>query len=185
MDFREGLRTRRSVRQYIPNRDIPADDIRDILETAMLAPSGRNKQPWEFIVVNDKSKFPEITQAQPYCRFLEEASLAVIVCGNTEEEMAPGAWMVDCAAATRKRRWLPALGWLIVPRQPKICCWLAMPKNLAAAGAEFIRTKSAWKTLFVCLICRRILSRCLWWLSATRRRNRGSRKIALNSRKSI
>lgn len=167
MDFREGLRTRRSVRQYIPNRDIPADDIRDILETAMLAPSGRNKQPWEFIVVNDKSKFPEITQAQPYCRFLEEASLAVIVCGNTEEEMAPG------------------LGWLIVPRQPKICCWLAMPKNLAAAGAEFIRTKSAWKTLFVCLICRRILSRCLWWLSATRRRNRGSRKIALNNRKSI
>lgn len=167
MDFSEGLRTRRSVRQYIPNRDIPADDIRDILETAMLAPSGRNKQPWEFIVVNDKSKFPEITQAQPYCRFLEEASLAVIVCGNTEEEMAPGAWM------------------LIVPRQPKICCWLAMPKNLAAAGAEFIRTKSAWKTLFVCLICRRILSRCLWWLSATRRRNRGSRKIALNSRKSI
>lgn len=100
MDFREGLRTRRSVRQYIPNRDIPADDIRDILETAMLAPSGRNKQPWEFIVVNDKSKFPEITQAQPYCRFLEEASLAVIVCGNTEEEMAPSAWMVDCAAAT-------------------------------------------------------------------------------------
>lgn len=69
MDFREGLRTRRSVRQYIPNRDIPANDIRDILETAMLAPSGRNKQPWEFIVVNDKSKFPEITQAQPYCRF--------------------------------------------------------------------------------------------------------------------
>lgn len=167
MDFSEGVRTRRSVRQYIPNRDIPADDIRDILETAMLAPSGRNKQPWEFIVVNDKSKFPEITQAQPYCRFLEEASLAVIVCGNTEE------------------RWLPAHGWLIVPRQPKICCWLAMPKNLAAAGVEFIRTKSAWKTLFVCLICRRILSRCLWWLSATRRRNRGSRKIALNSRKSI
>ena len=54
MDFREGLRTRRSVRQYIPNRDIPADDIRDILETAMLAPSGRNKQPWEFIVVNEE-----------------------------------------------------------------------------------------------------------------------------------
>lgn len=150
MDFREGLRTRRSVRQYIPNRDIPADDIRDILETAMLAPSGRNKQPWEFIVVNDKSKFPEITQAQPYCRFLEEASLAVIVCGNR-----------------------------------KSAAGLPCQKNLAAAGAEFIRTKSAWKTLFVCLICRRILSRCLWWLSATRRRNRGSRKIALNSRKSI
>lgn len=167
MDFSEGLRTRRSVRQYIPNRDIPADDIRDILETAMLAPSGRNKQPWEFIVVNDKSKFPEITQAQPYCRFLEEASLAVIVCGNTEEEMAPGAWMVDCAAATENLL---------------LACHA---KNLAAAGAEFIRTKSAWKTLFVCLICRRILSRCLWWLSATRRRNRGSRKIALNSRKSI
>lgn len=34
MDFSEGLRTRRSVRQYIPNRDIPTDDIRDILETS-------------------------------------------------------------------------------------------------------------------------------------------------------
>lgn len=167
MDFREGLRTRRSVRQYIPNRDIPADDIRDILETAMLAPSGRNKQPWEFIVVNDKSKFPEITKLSLTAVFWKKRHWRLL------------------SAATRKRRWLPALGWLIVPRQPKICCWLAMPKNLAAAGAEFIRTKSAWKTLFVCLICRRILSRCLWWLSATRRRNRGSRKIALNSRKSI
>lgn len=167
MDFREGLRTRRSVRQYIPNRDIPADDIRDILETAMLAPSGRNKQPWEFIVVNDKSKFPEITQAQPYCRFLEEASLAVIVCGNTEEEMAPGAWMVDCAAATENL--------LLACHAKKLgSCWCGIYPD-----------KGAWKTLFVCLICRRILSRCLWWLSATRRRNRGSRKIALNNRKSI
>lgn len=167
MDFSEGLRTRRSVRQYIPNRDIPADDIRDILETAMLAPSGRNKQPWEFIVVNDKSKFPEITQAQPYCRFLEEASLAVIVCGNTEEEMAPGAWMVDCAAATENL--------LLACHAKKLgSCWCGIYPD-----------KEPWKTLFVCLICRRILSRCLWWLSATRRRNRGSRKIALNSRKSI
>lgn len=100
MDFIEGIRTRRSIRQYIPNRDIPEEDINEILELAMMAPSGRNKQPWEFIVVNDKSKFPEITSIHPYCKFLEEASLAVVVCGNTEEEMAPGAWIVDCAATT-------------------------------------------------------------------------------------
>lgn len=100
MDFIEGIRTRRSVRQYIPNRDIPEEDVQEILGLAMLAPSGRNKQPWEFIVVNDKSLFPKITTIHPYCKFLEEASLAIIICGNTEQEMAPGAWMVDCAAAT-------------------------------------------------------------------------------------
>lgn len=99
MELYEGLLTRRSVRQFIPDRDIPAKDIEDLLRAAMYAPSGRNTQPWEFIVVDDKMTFPKIIQIHPYCRFLEEASLAIIICGNTEKEMAPGAWMVDCANA--------------------------------------------------------------------------------------
>lgn len=99
MELNEGLLTRRSVRQFIPDRDVPSEDVKDLLRAAMYAPSGRNTQPWEFIVIDNKQLFPKITQIHPYCRFLEEASLAVIICGNTEKEMAPGAWTVDCANA--------------------------------------------------------------------------------------
>ncbi|MFZ5429733.1 MAG: nitroreductase family protein [Bacteroidota bacterium] len=49
------VRTRESVRQYLPDPVHP-EQVERILEAARLAPSACNAQPWTFIVVND----PEI-----------------------------------------------------------------------------------------------------------------------------
>lgn len=100
MELKEGLLTRRSVRKFVPNKEIPQADIEELLNAAMHAPSARNTQPWEFVIVEDKSLFPAIMEAQPYCSFLKDASAAIIVCGNLEEQMAPDYWIADCAAAT-------------------------------------------------------------------------------------
>lgn len=99
MDLREGILSRRSVRQYIPNKEVPSEDVEDILKMAMYAPSARNCQPWEFIVVTDKELKQKITQVHPYCAFLNDASLAIIVCGNQEYECAMGYAMVDSSIA--------------------------------------------------------------------------------------
>lgn len=100
MELGEGLLTRRSVRKFVEGKEISKEDRDYILNAAMHAPSARNTQPWEFIVVDDKSIFPSIIANHPYCSFLKDASLAIVVCGNLEEQMAPDYWIADSAAAT-------------------------------------------------------------------------------------
>lgn len=49
------IEERRSIRKYKP-KEIESSKLEAILESARLAPSGNNKQPWHFIVVTDASK---------------------------------------------------------------------------------------------------------------------------------
>ncbi len=100
MFLEAGLLTRRSVRQFEKNREIPQSDIDDILKIAMYAPSARNTQPWEFVVVKDKKMRDKIAEVHPYAKFLKDASLAIVVCGDTNQETAPGYWVVDTSIAT-------------------------------------------------------------------------------------
>jgi len=44
------IRSRRSVRKY-KNTAVTREQINQVLESARLAPSGSNTQPWRFIVV--------------------------------------------------------------------------------------------------------------------------------------
>ena len=45
---------RRSIRNF-SSKEIPDLVIKNVLKTAMAAPSGANKQPWKFVVVKDLS----------------------------------------------------------------------------------------------------------------------------------
>ena len=64
-DFSRLAAARRSVRAYKPD-PVPEDLLRDILDTAHLAPSACNKQPWHFVVVRDESARRRL--ANPYSR---------------------------------------------------------------------------------------------------------------------
>ncbi len=46
---------RRSIRKFL-NTPISKEDITDIIQSGMKAPSSKNRQPWEFIVVQGKEK---------------------------------------------------------------------------------------------------------------------------------
>lgn len=100
MELGEGILTRRSIRKFVKDKTIPDEDVKFILDAAMHAPSARNKQPWEFVVVNDKNMFGKIAELHPYAGFIEDASLAVFVCGNLNEQHAPDYWVGDTAAAS-------------------------------------------------------------------------------------
>ena len=99
MFLEAGLLTRRSVRQFEKGRTIPHQDIEDLLKIAMYAPSGYNKQPWEFVVVEDETLKEQITQIHPHASFLKDASAAIVVCGNTEEQLDENFWLLDTSAA--------------------------------------------------------------------------------------
>ena len=43
--------SRRSIRKYIDNKPVEDEKVMELIESARLAPSGSNTQPWHFIVV--------------------------------------------------------------------------------------------------------------------------------------
>ncbi len=101
MFLEAGLLTRRSVRQFEPGREIPQSDIDDILKIAMYAPSGCNRQPWEFVVVTDEKLKEKIVEIHPHASFLKDASAAIVVCGDVNKQCDEGFWVVDTSAATQ------------------------------------------------------------------------------------
>jgi nitroreductase len=55
MDFFDVARTQRAMRRLHTDA-IADDDLWTILETAIMAPSGGNVQPWNFVVIRDADK---------------------------------------------------------------------------------------------------------------------------------
>ena len=51
----EGIRQRRSIRKYKPD-PVPREAIEEVLGAAILAPSGKNRQPWKFLVYQGAAK---------------------------------------------------------------------------------------------------------------------------------
>ena len=55
MEFIDAIKGRQSIRAY-QRQPVPKELLRDILTTALLAPSWANTQPWEFAIVGGKKK---------------------------------------------------------------------------------------------------------------------------------
>lgn len=100
MDLYEAITSRRSIRKFT-SEPLSDEDIRQILECAMLAPSARNQQPWQFVLLRDQALREAASRTSPYTGMCANAPLVIVVCGDLEEEKAPGFWPQDCAAATQ------------------------------------------------------------------------------------
>lgn len=98
MNTVEAIRTRRSIRQYT-EKEISPDLIKELLQAAMSAPSAGNGQPWQFIVVDDRSMLDQVPSVSPYAAMCKQAKLAILVCGDTTKEKYPGLLVQDCSAA--------------------------------------------------------------------------------------
>ena len=53
-ELMEEMLNRRSIRDF-SSEEIPEMVIKNVLKTAMAAPSGANKQPWKFVIVKDEN----------------------------------------------------------------------------------------------------------------------------------
>ena len=97
------IRSRRSIRKYKEGAEVTKEDLKQILEAAMMAPSACNTRPWEFVVLQDREKLNALMKVHPYVSMLKTASLAIIVCAKPEvqEGICPGYFPQDCGAATQ------------------------------------------------------------------------------------
>lgn len=101
-DFYAGILTRTSVRKYTSAQVTP-EQVDSLLKAAMSAPTAVNKQPWQFVVVNDRAMLDSIAAEFPNIHMAASAPLAVVVCGDMHlalEGEGQSYWIQDCSAAT-------------------------------------------------------------------------------------
>ncbi len=98
MELMEAIRTRRSIRKF-EDRPVPAGMIRDILDAAMMAASAGNAQPWQFVIVTDRSVLDSMQDMHPHIRMVTQARLGILICGDLGLEKFKGYWVQDCSAA--------------------------------------------------------------------------------------
>ena len=119
MEVLEGLRGRRAVRDYL-DEPVSRDLIGAVIDSAVWAPSGMNRQPWRFLVLEGRdvlarcsaaakrlmleeaTRRPELAAVrgmleQPDFNIFYNAPALVIVCATEPDEMA----VKDCCLAAQ------------------------------------------------------------------------------------
>ena len=91
MDTLEAIRRRRSIRDYT-GEPIPKADLEIIVGAGHLAATGGNRQPWDFIVVTDRTT---IEQLKAHRTWIEKAGAVIIVIMDPASRW----WVEDGAAA--------------------------------------------------------------------------------------
>ena len=87
---------RRSIRKY-HDQPVSPEHIETLLRAAMAAPSASNKQPWHFVVIENRDMLNGFTEVHAYAKMLKEATLCIAVCGEKDKAY----WVQDCSAATQ------------------------------------------------------------------------------------
>lgn len=82
-DFIKLAQDRSSIRRYT-NREVSKELISQIIESARIAPSAVNFQPWKFIVVTGE-KAKAIVQESYDREWFKTAPLYIVACGNHQE----------------------------------------------------------------------------------------------------
>ena len=110
----EAMSRRRSIRKF-KNERVSEENIKSLVDAALLAPSGKNAKPCEFFVVQDKVKIEKLAACKDGpTEALKTAPLAIVVAANPEKS---DVWAVDAAiAATHILLEVEALG--------LGCCWI-------------------------------------------------------------
>jgi nitroreductase len=84
MEFKEAMKQRRAVNFFDPAKDVTDAQLKQIIETAALAPSGSNLQPWYVIVLRDKEEKERLRKVASNQPKITDAPVVLIVLGDRE-----------------------------------------------------------------------------------------------------
>ena len=93
----EFLKSRRSIRNF-QEKEIPDNELKMILEAGRWAPSGSNKQPWQFIIIKNKEILKKISETAIYGKFIKKVPVAVAIVGKISEN--PNWYVQDTTLAS-------------------------------------------------------------------------------------
>lgn len=108
METWDAIRARRNVRDYA-ERTVAPEDLDQILEAGRRSPSSMNEQPWDFVMVTERTRLIELAQVWQYGDHLAGAAAAIaFVAAATDDpeqretiqfDMGQAAMSVMLAAA--------------------------------------------------------------------------------------
>lgn len=95
--FSELIKGRRSMRKFT-DEELTQEQVVALMKAALMAPTSKRSNAWQFIVVDDKEKLKELS----YCKeqasqFIADAALAVVV---TADPLASDVWIEDASIAS-------------------------------------------------------------------------------------
>ena len=95
MDALRALKERRSVRSFT-SEPVAQDVVEELIDCARFAPTARNVQPWQFVVVTDGARRRELADMAANGKFIADAPVCIAVfCEDTTKY-----FLEDGSAAT-------------------------------------------------------------------------------------
>ncbi len=83
MNVIDAIKKRRAVKHFDPEHKMTVEEEKTLMEAALLAPTAFNIQNWRFVLVKDPGLRQKIREAAWNQAQVTDASLLVILCGDT------------------------------------------------------------------------------------------------------
>lgn len=130
--FSELIKNRRSMRKFTAD-ELSQEEVVTLLKAALMSPTSKRSNSWQFIVVDDKALLQELSHCKEQASsFIADAALAVVV---TADPLASDVWIEDASIAS-----------VIIQLQAEDLslgsCWVQVRERFTAAGMpsdEFVR----------------------------------------------
>jgi nitroreductase len=78
MDTWDAIRARRNVRTYT-QQPLADEDLQRIVEAGWRAPSAKNRQPWDFVIVTERDRLRELSTVWQGAKHIAEAPAAIVL----------------------------------------------------------------------------------------------------------
>ena len=89
------INRRRSVREF-SSQEIEQEKIEQIIHAGVMAPSAKNQQPWEFIVINDKNILNKLSET--LSPLYSKSKVTIILCQKKDGLKSPTRVAQDMSA---------------------------------------------------------------------------------------
>lgn len=87
--------SRRTIRKF-KEKKVEKEVVMELMKTALVSPSGRNRKPYEFVVIDNKEIIKKLSVAKESgATFAADAPLMIVILGHENP-----TWDDDCAIAS-------------------------------------------------------------------------------------
>ena len=122
--FSDLIKNRRSMRKFT-DEELSQDQVVVLLKAALMPPSSKRSNPWQFVVVDDKETLQKLSLCKEMgAAFLKDAALAIVVMADP---LASDVWIEDAAIAS-----------LMIQLQAEDMglgsCWIQVRERFTATG---------------------------------------------------
>ena len=100
--FSDLIKNRRSMRKFT-DQELTQEEVVALLKAALMAPSSKRSNCWQFIVVDDKDMLEKLSHCKEMgAAFLADAAMAVVVMADP---LASDVWMIGLGLSWLRKDW--------------------------------------------------------------------------------